>query len=52
MKYLCQDCNFRTTLYFHIKNHFQTKKHNQISNITGEELDKYRDMYKQLMVNY
>ena len=52
MKYFCEYCYFRTNLYFHIRNHFQTKKHKQNSDITCEELDKNREMYKQLMVNY
>ena len=52
MKYLCSNCNFKTTLYFHIRNHFQTKKHKLNSNITGKELEQNRDMYKQLMINY
>ena len=39
MKYICEDCNFKTNLYFHLKNHFQTNKHKQNSNINGEELD-------------
>jgi hypothetical protein len=52
MKYLCKDCKFRTNLYFHIKNHFNTKQHKKNSKITGENLDKNRFSYKQIMVNY